>query len=93
MYSCTGLVYGTIEEYTSCQDIWVLTIPGFHWFRIRTDRTRRAINGHGCHVVGKQLVTVAGMPFDRMPYPDRMEHSLCMNTPFRVFDLEKLEVG
>jgi hypothetical protein len=82
------------DEYARCQDIWVLTIPAFHWFRIRTDRARRAIASHDCHIVGKQLITVAGIEVDEVKDPQKSEEQkLCTNSPFRVYDLEKLEVG
>ena len=92
MYSCSYLVYGNDEEFSNCQDIWVLTIPAFRWFRLPA--TRRPIIGHGCHIVGKQLVTVAGNPWDKVNDPwDLREQTLCTNTPFRVYDLESLQVG
>lgn len=92
MYGCSYMAYSNIEEYSNCQDIWVLTIPAFRWFRLPAER--KPLVGHGCYIAGKQLVTVAGFAFNRQSDPwDLREQTLCMNTPFRVYDLEALKVG
>ena len=93
-------MHGSIEqrfvdsiEYASRQDIWVLTIPAFHWFRIPADHNRKALVGHQCHIVGKQLVTVSGHEVDGADWNTTAQEASCMNSPFRVFDLEQLKVG
>jgi hypothetical protein len=94
MYGSTRQLRYKTDEYASCQDIWVLTIPAFQWFRIRTDHARRALAGHDCHIVGKQLITVAGIEVDETVDPQKTEEQrVCMNSPFRVYDLKKLKVG
>ena len=72
---------------------WVLTIPASHWFRIRADHMQKILGAHVCHIAGRQLVTVAGHEFDKIPDPlDFREQTLCLNSPFRIYDLERLEV-
>lgn len=39
-------------------DVWILTIPGFHWFKVESQTEPR--NAHACALVGKRQMLVVG---------------------------------
>ena len=85
---------GVGTDLAELQDIWVLTLPAFHWFRIPTDHSRRILAGHKCHIAGKQLITVSGVEtLEILKGNESNVDITCMDTPFRVYDLEHLGVS
>ena len=94
MYGGTRESGADLTDLQSRQDIWVLTLPAFHWFRIPTDHSRRILAGHECHIAGKQLITVSGgETAENLKGNESFVGIACMDTPFRVYDLEHLGVS
>ena len=80
--------YETMDE-----DVWVLTIPAFRWFRLGGATARRPLGGHSCEIVGSSFVTVGGIGVGGDVDAEHSEEQiLCEPSPFRVYDLEELEV-
>ncbi|CAH0023372.1 unnamed protein product [Clonostachys rhizophaga] len=53
-------MYGGAIGDDAQNDIWVLTIPGFHW--VQTNRTGPPRYGHACALAGKrQMISVGGL--------------------------------
>lgn len=60
-YVYGGLQYGGAQHTSNIvySDIWVLSIPGFVWFKLDVIGTPRA--WHECVIIGSQLISVGGM--------------------------------
>ncbi|KAH7133928.1 hypothetical protein EDB81DRAFT_805314 [Dactylonectria macrodidyma] len=49
---------GTTTESRVLSDVWILTIPGFHWFKLDAQTVPRV--DHECALVGKRQMLVVG---------------------------------
>ncbi|KAL2201689.1 hypothetical protein CC79DRAFT_1402301 [Sarocladium strictum] len=83
-------VYGGYDyEEDILDDIWVLTLPGFHWIRVETRQSPRVY--HNCVLAGnRQMVVVGGLPgFSGEAWAWAEEDEFANG--IAVFDLTKLE--
>lgn len=80
--------YNTVDD-----DVWVLTMPAFRWFRLGGATARRPLGGHGCEIVGSSLVTVGGVGVGGIVDADHDDEQIyCEPSPFRIYDLKELKV-
>lgn len=74
-------------------DVWVLTIPAFRWFKLGGATARRPLGGHGCEIVGSSLVTVGGIGVGGVVDAEHNDEQIyCEPSPFRIYDLKELKV-
>ncbi|KAJ4303844.1 hypothetical protein N0V90_002745 [Kalmusia sp. IMI 367209] len=69
-------------------DIWILTVPSFHWIRADVDSPPR--KSHGCTAVGQRyMLTYGGVPSG---YGEEGDKDDCdqQNYGLRLFDMSKL---
>ncbi|GAP92145.2 putative kelch repeat protein [Rosellinia necatrix] len=60
----------------SFDDVWILSIPAFTWFRADT-RASTQRQHHSCQVVGNQMISVGGTPyFENVTTPDEWSQGI-----------------
>jgi hypothetical protein len=64
-------------------DIWVLSLPAFRWFKIDAESTERM--DHRCARAGEHMITVGGDQNPRWETVDELERGI------GIFNLRKLE--
>ena len=71
----------SIERASVLNDAWVLTIPGFHWFKTRSSTISHSPDS--CNVVGKRQVISIGRFYGDLDHPSS-------KYGFGIFDLTDL---
>ena len=82
-----GFRYPDKDTYTGYGDVWVLSLPGFHWFKAEKETIPRIM--HECTLIGKrQMVSIGGLNYD-ITSPDR-NSSDSWHQGIGIFDLPSL---
>lgn len=61
------------KAWYSVNDVWILSLPGFHWFRVNTQTVSR--EDHACAAVGQRQMLVVG-GWNRTFTPDSWEKAV-----------------
>jgi hypothetical protein len=71
---------------SALSDMWILSVPSFHWTRLSVDSPAR--KSQGCTTVGNYMVTYGGVPSGN----DEGDKDPCdqVNYGLRLFDMSKL---
>lgn len=62
-------IFGGASKSSQYGDVWILSIPGFHWFKVPDQVSPR--EWHGCTVIGnRQMLSLGGWPLSGWRDPD-----------------------
>ncbi|KAI9768109.1 MAG: hypothetical protein M1840_005143 [Geoglossum simile] len=75
---------GTGANATGVDDIWVLSLPGFRWFKVLDPYTENRRRSATCHMIGKYLFVIGG---NDPQQEDIVESANCDSGLVKIYDM------